>query len=848
MALIKGKFIDSNSPLDGTKLKLLNLQPLKGKKSDGSDKEIVKVNAQDKVEFPELPVVSSDPTADNELARKGYVDAQVEAAGQSASADLAAEQSARQSADMGLSGRLDVLEADPTTKAYVDSEMAGSKSYTDGKISDLIGGAPAMLDTLKEISDAISAGSDVATGLANSISQEVSDRQAADLVLDRKITAEQTRATSEEGRIEGKLNQEIADRTTAVANVVQGAQSRLVREIQNRTASEQLIKDSVMAERDRATSEEGRIERELYQEISDRQGAVSGEAAARSAADMALSGRLDVLEADPTTKSYVDGKVAQEVLDRQGAVSAEESARQTADSALSGRLDVLEADPTTKTYVDSGVASAKSYADGKISDLIGGAPAMLDTLKEIADAIENGGSVATGLANQISMVDGQLSQEISDRQAADSAEAQARAAADSVLSGRLNILEADPTTKAYVDGQVAAEATARDAAISVAVMAEQFARELFDTSFDQRLNQEVLDRQAAMVAEQVARDAAVAGLASAIGEELTFVASNLAQETSAREAADVALDARLDSIEAAPHIEGRKEVKTLGAGDLAYVDMAGLALDNTMMVITGGIVHHEGESYTLSTQGSVTRLTFAGDLASGGLNPLAAGDKVYCQYLANALTGGGGGGGGGGGSPNPSLTSVAENADTGVVLVQFAQATGIVVEKQTDGTWANIYGPDVVVDVTGLTSTAFNLGLEPYLLGGSDTPYRMKVVNGSQQSDWHNFSIHRMPEIAINGSGPSVDTLDNTDPQVMSGKAKVIWSFNGTAVAIEGRNWDQAAGQYSEAISVTNLPSPASGILIRYASRTASPQKLLRRLVGANGGRSDWFEIIIPAA
>jgi hypothetical protein len=649
MALIKGKFIDSNSPLDGTKLKLLNLQPLKGKKSDGSDKEIVKVNAQDKVEFPELPVVSADPTADNELSRKGYVDAQVSAAGQSASADLASEQSARQAADSSLSGRLDVLEADPTTKAYVDAEVAGSKSYTDGKIGDLIGGAPAMLDTLKEISDAISAGSDVATGLANSISQEVSDRQAADLVLDGKITAEQTRATSEEGRIEGSLNQEIADRTTAVANAVQGAQSLLVREIQNRTASEQLIKDSVVAERDRAQGEEGRIEGKVDQEVSDRQAAVSGEAAARSAADMALSGRLDVLEADPTTKTYVDGQVSQEMMDRQGAVSAEESARQTADSALSGRLDVLEADPTTKTYVDSGVASAKSYADGKISDLIGGAPAMLDTLKEIADAIENGGSVATGLANQISMVDGQLSQEISDRQAADSAEAQARAAADSVLSGRLNVLEADPTTKTYVDGQVAAEATARDAAISVAVMAEQFARELFDTSFDQRLNQEVLDRQAAMVAEQVARDAAVAGIASAIGEELTFVASNLAQETSAREAADVALDARLDSIEAAPHIEGRKEVKTLGAGDLAYVDMAGMALDNTMMVITGGIVHHEGESYTLSTQGSVTRLTFAGDLASGGLNPLAEGDKVYCQYLVNAAAGQSGGGGSGGG-------------------------------------------------------------------------------------------------------------------------------------------------------------------------------------------------------
>jgi hypothetical protein len=161
------------------------------------------------------------------------------------------------------------------------------------------------------------------------------------------------------------------------------------------------------------------------------------------------------------------------------------------------------------------------------------------------------------------------------------------------------------------------------------------------SAVNESLLQEVTDRQAGD---------------SALQSEVDALEAALAQEQSAREAADVALDARLDSIEAAPHIEGRKEVKTLGAGDLAYVDMAGLALDNTMMVITGGIVHHEGESYTLSTQGSVTRLTFAGDLASGGLNPLAEGDKVYCQYLVNAAAGQSGGGGTGGGVDNTPHT------------------------------------------------------------------------------------------------------------------------------------------------------------------------------------------------
>jgi hypothetical protein len=801
-----------------------------------------------------LQPLESDPVT------KTYVDGQ-----------MADEVSARQAADGALSGRLSVLEADPTTKSYVDSEVAGAKTYTDGKIGDLINGAPAMLDTLKEIADAIGAGSDVATGLANSISQEVSDRQAADLVLDGKITAEQTRATSEEGRIEGKLDQEIADRTIAVSNAIQGAQSRLIREIQNRAVSEQVIIDSVTAEVSRAQGEEARIE---------------------------------------------------------GKVDAETSARQQA---------------------------------------------------------------------------------------------------------------------------IIAEATARDAAISVAVMAEQFARELFDTSFDQRLNQEVLDRQAAMVAEQVARDAAVAGLASAVGEELTFVASNLAQETSARQAADVAIDARLDSIEAAPHIEGRKELKTLGAGDLAYVDMAAMALDNTMMVIVGGLVHHEGESYALSAQGGVTRLTWAGDLASGGLNPLAAGDKVYCQYLANALTGGGGGGGltivsvnlqpsfmpgmfsteittseiadtyeieqsfddGVSWTPeflhdnqtygnNPfqpmgfqiqkssqiqkyrfrvtagaetsewfeldvpawdiqvNSSAVSYSGSNASVTLSFSgqdfdnqhtnfslfnsvsgSGTGMIIgSNMPDGAGGNdpsftglyltqsgyIYGTNpliLTIDrdysdfenkhviynfvlssgnvsdyflVSGTTADPLSISITQPVLpndnrvyytgslpvgatvwllkSGTDEVLQARTVPSDPAEQWVGMGPSLNPgesvylkvtavqplagsevyvtsdsvvvasEIVVSGA-PEINTTDMSDPQIASGKAKVTWSFSGTAVAIEGRNWDEASGQYAESISTTNLPSPVEGTLVRYANRTVLPQKLLRRLVGVDGGRSEWFELII---
>lgn len=63
---------------------------------------------------------------------------------------------------------------------------------------------------------------------------------------------------------------------------------------------------------------------------------------------------------------------------------------------------------------------AKAYADQKITDLVGGAPEMLDTLKEISDALGSDANLASTLSAQISGIQSGLSQEISDRQSGDS--------------------------------------------------------------------------------------------------------------------------------------------------------------------------------------------------------------------------------------------------------------------------------------------------------------------------------------------------------------------------------------------------------------------------------------------
>jgi hypothetical protein len=84
-------------------------------------------------------------------------------------------------------------------------------------------------------------------------------------------------------------------------------------------------------------------------------------------AESLLSGRLDTLESDPTTA--------------------------TALTAVSGRVTTLEADPTTKTYVDNAVAG-----------LVDGAGSALDTLNELSAALGDDANFATTVTNQIAAV------------------------------------------------------------------------------------------------------------------------------------------------------------------------------------------------------------------------------------------------------------------------------------------------------------------------------------------------------------------------------------------------------------------------------------------------------------
>ena len=76
-------------------------------------------------------------------------------------------------------------------------------------------------------------------------------------------------------------------------------------------------------------------------------------------------------------------------------------------NAFDGRLDTLEADPVTKTYVDT-----------QVTNVIDAAPGALDTLNELAAALGDDANFATTITNSIAAVQADVNQNETDADAA----------------------------------------------------------------------------------------------------------------------------------------------------------------------------------------------------------------------------------------------------------------------------------------------------------------------------------------------------------------------------------------------------------------------------------------------
>ena len=88
--------------------------------------------------------------------------------------------------------------------------------------------------------------------------------------------------------------------------------------------------------------------------------------------------------------------------------------------------------------VEARIDNMENYVNGKISDLVAGAPATLDTLNELAEALGEDENFATTISTNIGVIQNNLDQEIAARFLAVSSEESARAAADAAIEVNLD--------------------------------------------------------------------------------------------------------------------------------------------------------------------------------------------------------------------------------------------------------------------------------------------------------------------------------------------------------------------------------------------------------------------------
>jgi chromosome segregation ATPase len=107
------------------------------------------------------------------------------------------------------------------------------------------------------------------------------------------------------------------------------------------------------------------------------------------------------------------------------------------------------------------------------------------------------------------------------------------------------------------------------------------------------------------------------------------IRDDLDAEIARAEAAESALDGRLDAIEGMAFY---KESKVIASADLSYFELAREAKPYSVKAFVGRIALHEGQDFSISVVGGKTRLTWSGDFMVGGAEEIEEGMKLFFEY------------------------------------------------------------------------------------------------------------------------------------------------------------------------------------------------------------------------
>lgn len=374
-----------------------------------------------------------------------------------------------------------LTEAKEYAKELVDKEAAERRA-ADEKLTEAV--HQVQLDHTRDIAD-----------LNNKILTEASERANADVALESKLNTEISDRKTADQELESKINAEAADRTA-----------------QDEVLHQQIVKETS----DRQNADNG-LQQNITQEAQNRQNAdtvlqnnIDNEKETRIAQDEILDHKIEDLKTQAgTDKTELLEKLEQEKQERIAAdkdldnrkVDKREGYSLTKNDftdILKAKLDGIEEHANYITKVSQLINDAgyQTEADlqAAIEKIIGEAPEVLDTLKEIADALGNDPNFATTITKKLAAITEQLNQEITNRTEAD---AQVQANVDKEVTERK---EADTALEAklkeYVDNEVD-KITGNTDGIQASLNKEIQDRKDADAALQAAITKEETDRKAA---------------------------------------------------------------------------------------------------------------------------------------------------------------------------------------------------------------------------------------------------------------------------------------------------------------------------------------------------------------
>ena len=374
-----------------------------------------------------------------------------------------------------------LTEAKEYAKELVEKEAAERRA-ADEKLTEAV--HKVQLDHTKDIADLNNkilteaserANADVA--LESKLNTEISDRKTADQELESKINAEAAARTAQDE----VLHQQIVKETSDRQNADNGLQQNITQEAQNRQNADTVLQNNIDNEKETRIAQDEILDHKI-EDLKTQAGTDKTEL-------------LEKLEQEKQERIAGDEDLDNRKVDKREGYSL---TKNDFTDILKAKLDGIEEHANYITKVSQLINDAgyQTEADlqAAIEKIIGEAPEVLDTLKEIADALGNDPNFATTITKKLAAITEQLNQEITNRTEAD---AQVQANVDKEVTERK---EADTALEAklkeYVDNEVD-KITGNTDGIQASLNKEIQDRKDADAALQAAITKEETDRKAA---------------------------------------------------------------------------------------------------------------------------------------------------------------------------------------------------------------------------------------------------------------------------------------------------------------------------------------------------------------